>query len=80
MTDSCKIFHCTFQLSPTDKRGRIHNKAEQMLQALLRCLEEHHTKFVLALGDQMYSDRPLPFLCLIPLILPGWPCQVGKNF
>lgn len=52
---SIALFSCH---QPFDKRGRIHNKVEQMLRASLRCLEEQNTKFVPAMGDQMYSDLP----------------------
>lgn len=52
---SIALFSCH---QPFDKHGGVDSKAEQMLRASLRCLEEHNTKFVLAMGDQMYSDFP----------------------
>ena len=45
---------------PFDKHGKVRKEAEQMLQSSLRCLEEHDTKLVMLVGDQMYSDFPKP--------------------
>ncbi|MDX1654390.1 MAG: alkaline phosphatase D family protein [Candidatus Competibacteraceae bacterium] len=45
---------------PFDKRGAVRQEARQMLAALGRCLEDHDTRLVLEVGDQMYSDLPGP--------------------
>ncbi len=43
---------------PFDRHGRRAAHPEEMLSAALACLEEHDTKFVLTVGDQVYTDYP----------------------
>lgn len=45
---------------PFDDEGRVREKDQKMLLAARRCLEAHDAKFVLMMGDQMYSDLPVP--------------------
>ena len=43
---------------PFDPSGRIRVDARQMLRAAYRCLQDHHVRYVLMLGDQIYADYP----------------------
>lgn len=43
---------------PFTRKGAVAKKAVQMLRAANHCMRQHNTKFVLMVGDQMYSDYP----------------------
>lgn len=43
---------------PFDAQGAVREDARQMLRATVRALEERDCKFVLMIGDQMYTDMP----------------------
>ncbi len=43
---------------PFTEKGVANPKSRQMLQAVLETLREHNTKYVMMVGDQMYSDYP----------------------
>ncbi|MEQ8663507.1 MAG: alkaline phosphatase D family protein [Gammaproteobacteria bacterium] len=45
---------------PFDDDGAVAAAGERMLKAMQSCLREHHTKLVLTVGDQMYTDYPQP--------------------
>ncbi len=44
---------------PFDSTGRIRPDAPDMLRATRGALEQHDCKFVVMMGDQMYSDMPV---------------------
>jgi alkaline phosphatase D len=54
---SIALFSCH---QPFTRDGGVHEAAGPMLRAVRRCLIEHNTKIVFAMGDQMYSDYPPP--------------------
>lgn len=43
---------------PFDSKGRVRADAREMLRATKSALDEHDCKFLLMMGDQMYSDMP----------------------
>ena len=43
---------------PFTDHGTIRSTSRDMLKAVRTCLQQHDTKFVLMVGDQMYSDYP----------------------
>ncbi|ADE15203.1 Phosphodiesterase/alkaline phosphatase D-like protein [Nitrosococcus halophilus Nc 4] len=43
---------------PFNEDGSVRLESIQMLRAAKRCMRRHDTKFVLMVGDQMYSDHP----------------------
>ena len=43
---------------PFTDHGAIRSTSRDMLKAVKTCLRQHDTKFVLMVGDQMYSDYP----------------------
>ena len=55
-TFSFAIMSCN---QPFDSHGRIRTDAREMLRAASRVLEQHDCKFILFMGDQMYSDMPV---------------------
>ena len=55
-TFSFAIMSCN---QPFDSHGRIRPDAREMLRATRRALDQHDCKFILFMGDQMYSDTPV---------------------
>lgn len=51
---------------PFDKTGAVRTESIQMLCAALKCLRAHDVKFVLTVGDQLYSDFPRPLSLFDP--------------
>ncbi len=51
---------------PLDKNGEITPAAGRMLRAVRRVFAEHEVKFILMVGDQMYSDYPAAVSLLDP--------------
>lgn len=45
---------------PFNADGTPNKKSIQMLQAARRCLSQHHAKYILMMGDQLYTDYPHP--------------------
>jgi alkaline phosphatase D len=43
---------------PFSPEGNLRTNAIHMLRATRRCLEQHNTKCILMVGDQMYADYP----------------------
>ncbi len=43
---------------PFDARGNVRQPAAEMLEAARRCLHDRDAKFLLLVGDQVYSDNP----------------------
>ncbi|MFO8085285.1 MAG: alkaline phosphatase D family protein [Desulfobacterales bacterium] len=43
---------------PFEKDGSLGDDDEKMLIAAYKCLKKHNTKYLLMVGDQMYSDYP----------------------
>lgn len=44
---------------PFDAKGRVRPDSREMLRATKTVLEQHDCKFLILMGDQMYSDMPL---------------------
>ena len=43
---------------PFNKDGTLNRKSVQMLRAARHCLAQHDTKYILMVGDQLYTDFP----------------------
>jgi Cu/Zn superoxide dismutase len=51
---------------PFNKNGGISRSSTRMLKALRRCLADHDVKYILMMGDQMYTDYPKPISLFHP--------------
>ncbi len=51
---------------PFKHDGRVNPTTGQMLGAALTCIENHHVKYALLMGDQMYADMPAPLSLFNP--------------